>query len=366
MRRELPRQPLLEWNWIQSGRKLSTRLAKALRPCTLPAWIMGAGACALVGGMSAAAEEGTRFATNEAIVSNRDCSVMNFPVSWSAPEKLVVPMKIRNGLPTVYCSLNGHAVWLIVDTGSQECVLEAATARDAGVRIIDQRRAQIQVTGIGGKEMALVGVPDSISIGTWHCQDLPCIVRATPPVATETGWFSRRTVAFNLLGMSALRAMCSYVTLDYQRREVVFGFKGAFQPTRPATAAHQPFEMRHGVPFVKVSHAGHEWSALLDTGASPKMDIDRSTAEQVGPGKRFRWVNATHVGLGKSDNPKQGRFGRLTLESVWCLGRSWRNVDAMLVEDESKIGSGLCRGFRLTVDFTGSQVWLETPGSRSH
>ncbi len=292
-------------------------------------------------------------------------NVMNFPVSWSAPDRVVTPMKIRHGLPTIPCSVNGHVMWLIVDTGSEGCVLEAETARDAEVRMIAGTRGSVAVTGARGKETARLGIPDAITIGAWHWQGLPWIVRASHRQTPEkTGWSSGAPMAFNILGMSAMQAMCTYVTIDYARGAVIFGFRQPFQPVVLSAATHQPFEVRHGVPFVKVAHGGHEWASLLDTGASAKMEINQFTAERFELRKQSRWVSAAHLGLGQADDPAQRKFENLILGSVTCLGRSWRNTEAMVVENESKIGSGLCREFRLTVDFAGSQIWLETPRSR--
>ncbi len=290
---------------------------------------------------------------------------MDFPVSWSAPDRVVVAMKIRNGVPTIPCSVNGQEVWMILDTGSEVCVLEAETARRAGVRTIHRSLAEVEVTGAGGEETALVGVPDVVTVGAWRWRGLPCVVRTAPRAATEPGWFSPPRVAFDILGMSALRAMCSYVTLDYPRGEVVFGFRQGYRQGSPATASRQPFAVKRGVPFVKVAAEGHEWSALVDTGASSKMEIDQVTAARFGIRKQARWINAVRFGLGDAGGAKQRRFECLTLPSVTCLGRNWRKVEAMLVANESKIGSGLCADSRLTIDFTGSQIWLEASGARA-
>jgi predicted aspartyl protease len=320
-----------------------------------------AGAGLLAWGWTVRAAEETRPASDSPAAPHAGRGGPNFPVSWSAPKQVVVPMKIRNGLPTLPCSMNGHAVWMILDTGSQECVLEAGTARDAGVRMIAETQARVEVAGVSGNELARVGVPDSLEIGAWQVRGQPFVVRASSSPAAGLRWFSSAPPAFNILGMSVLRTMCSYVTVDYAHRQVIFGFGQTFQPA--AAAVHQSFELREGLPFVKVAGDGEEWPALVDTGASSKMEIDPSVAELFRSRGKSRWVDATQFGLGKSNEASPRRFERFTLQSVDCLGRSWRNVDAMLVDNESKIGSGMYRAVRLTVDFTGSQIWLETPGA---
>lgn len=301
-------------------------------------------------------------AVDASAAAKREGEVMNFPVSWSAPDRVAVPMKLRNGLPTIACAVNGHEVWMIVDTGSQKCVLEAATATKAGVRTLHRSVAKVEVTGGRGKESALVGVPETFSAGAWTWRGLPCVVRTPPSPASKRPPFSRTQVAFNILGMDVLESMCSYVAIDYPRREVVFGFRKAFQPANPA-AAHQSFETRAGVPYIRLSHAGEKWWSLFDTGASSSMEITQATARRFAGKQRTRWIDTVHYGLG--GEPVRRRLECLTLASVHCLGRDWRNVEAMLVENESKVGSGLVPAFRLTLDFARSRLWLEAPGRRA-
>jgi predicted aspartyl protease len=279
-----------------------------------------------------------------------------FPVTWTAPERVAVPMKMRQGLPTVPCTLNGHVIWCILDTGSQECVLEASAARECGVRLVSASQARVEVTGVCGSEFARVGVPESLSIGDWKSKGFPFVVRAA-----DTGTPAAKSqIAFNILGMSALQTMCSYVTFDYARHEAIFGFKQRYRPSA-AIAGRTPFLMRHGVPMVKISHAGRDWDALLDTGATSKMEISQENASQLDLTGTSRWFRGARIGLGKSSTPRERRFQTFKLTQVACLGQTWRNVDAIVVENDTKIGSGLCESQRLTVDFTSSQIWLESP-----
>jgi predicted aspartyl protease len=122
--------------------------------------------------------------------------------------------------------------------------------------------------------------------------------------------------------------------------------------------------MRHGVPMVKVSHDGRDWDALLDTGASSKMEIAQDTASQLNLAAPSRSFRGSRIGLGNSTAPRERRFQSLNLAQVACLGQTWKNVDAILVDSETKIGSGLCQSQRLTLDFTSSQIWLESPASQ--
>jgi hypothetical protein len=176
-------------------------------------------------------------------------------------------------------------------------------------------------------------------------------------------WGGGPSIDFNILGMSALKAMCSYVTIDYRRSEIVFGFRRRYQPAAPAGVSHQAFEIQEGVPFVSVMHDGQGWPAVVDTGATSKLEIRRSSLDRVALARPPRWIRADQLGLGLETGSAPRRFECLALKSVDCLGRGWQNVDAIIVENESKIGNGLFRDFRFTMDFAGSQIWLEPPGA---
>jgi hypothetical protein len=283
--------------------------------------------------------------------------VLEFPVSWSAPDRVVVPMKLRHGVPAILCAVNGREIWMTLDTGSQRCVLEAETAAKAGVRTMARSAASVEVTGTRGKEIGLVGVPKTMAVGAWKWERLPCVVRTLRSKPAPTALFSKAQVAFDILGMDALGAMCSYVTVDYPRREVAFGFRKRFRPA-DAAATRQPFETRDGTPFVRASHAGREWLALVDTGASSELELNRTTAQRLGR-QPTRTVEAIQFGLGDLGHSGRRKFECLVLPEVTCLGRSWPKAEAMLVEGDSKIGSGLLQGSRITVDFPGAQVWVE-------
>jgi len=317
-------------------------------------------ALALVLALSAGAKAEPGAPLNNDASGTSDVGNLKFSVSWAAPKRVVVPMRMRYGLPTVPCSINGHGVWLILDTGSQACVLEAATAREVGVHVINQPSAQVEVAGARGREIDHLGIPENVSIGDWHWQGLPFVIRTSPQAVSRGS--SGRAIAFNIVGMSAFEPMCSYVTLDYRHHEVVFGFKQTFRPASSA-AFHQPFELHHGSPSVKVTHGSQEWNALLDTGASSKFEINRASADQLGLRAHVRWVSASYVGLGDPQRPANQKWEFLDLANINCLGHRWKSIEALAVDDESKIGSGMCQALRLTVDLAGSQIWIEGGGA---
>ena len=171
-------------------------------------------------------------------------------MSYHAPDEVRVPMKLENGVPKIPCRVNGQEVWMMLDTGSQACILEAATAQQCGVRTVAPSVAAAAVRGIAGTEAALVGVPDSMSIGNWQWNHLPCLIRTQRSTIPGPWIFSRQPVSFNLLGMDAIKSMCSYVCLDYRRGEAVFGFKAG-----PAKAAESAGSSILGFPRGAAFHS---------------------------------------------------------------------------------------------------------------
>ena len=271
-----------------------------------------------------------------------------FTVSWDAPDEVRTPLRLRNGVPCVPCRVNGREVWAILDTGSERTVLEAETARKCGVRTIPGSVLKAEIGGMNGAETVLGGVPERMAIGAWAWSRMPCLVRTR-----ETRLPSGRTVAFDILGMDVLRAMASYVTLDFRRGEAAFGFRKPYPSAKGEGAA---FQWRHGVPEVSLSAAGGRWSAILDTGASSALHLDHATAAAMGlPGARV--ANDTMVGLG--DSRLRATSARATVPHVEIMGHGVDDLDTVIVPEYSKVGTGFLRYFKVTLDLKRSRVWLE-------
>jgi hypothetical protein len=265
---------------------------------------------------------------------------------------------MENGLPIIVSSINGVQVPLILDTGSQQCLLEGVTAQSAQVRLVNTKEGAVELAGVGGREWGRIGIADAIRIGAWEVRGLHFYVRLEQNKSRRQAQLFRKPLSFNILGLNALRSMCSFVTIDYQRREVVFGFEDLFQPGGSKWTARQSIQYRDGLPFVRVNYRGREWLALVDTGATSQLEIAPAVAADVRGIAPSRWVRVSQVGIGAAENFPQ-RFECMNLDYVSCLGRQWKKADAMLVANESKVGNGLFRTSRLTLDFKRSEVWLE-------
>lgn len=284
--------------------------------------------------------------------------------TWGSAAEVEVPMEWVSDLPHVRARVNGRDVSFILDTGSQGTVLEADTALACRVRTANKAAGSFAISGISGSETALMGVPDRIEIGSWHWEGMPCLVRTNQSEISAPWFIGSQRFAINVLGMDVLRRMCSYVTLDYPAKKVVFGFRNMFQPVAGDKAWRAPLETKDRLSYVRVGDGRREWRAVVDTGSTCCLEINHKTAESCARElvQRAEATPVVRVGVGTQRSASDGGAGTAHVRSLELLGPRLLNVPALLVPDCSKIGSGLLRPFRVTLDFRRSALWLE--GSR--
>jgi hypothetical protein len=173
--------------------------------------------------------------------------------------------------------------------------------------------------------------------------------------------FGSRRFTINLLGMDVMRHTCSYVTLDYPAGKAVFGFAGSYQPEggRPVWSA--PMTSKGGLVTVRVGDGRSTWSAIVDTGSSGCVEISEIDAGRGGNryAQRSAAVPVFRVGVGIPNSPAATTTRATRIDSLDHLGPRLLRVPTLIVPDNSKIGSGLFRPFRVTLDFRRSVLWLE-------
>src|SRR3954467_14423084 len=91
-----------------------------------------------------------------------------------AGEARRVPLKIISGRPCVRATVNGHALWLVIDTGSAISVLEASAARECGLELVP---GSAQATGMLGTETLLRTGAGAVQIGGLSFPPRPWLVR---------------------------------------------------------------------------------------------------------------------------------------------------------------------------------------------
>jgi hypothetical protein len=282
--------------------------------------------------------------------------------TWHPPAAPVeIPMELIRGLPHVRVRVNGREVSFILDSGSEGTVLEADTALKCGVRTAHGTPGNITISGISGSESALMGTTGRMEIGDWDWEGWPCLVRTNRSGVSGEWSVGERRFSINVLGLDVLRRMCSYVTLDYPAKKVVFGFGGPFRPCGVGRAWNVPMAIKDGLLQVRVGDGRTDWPAVVDTGSTSCLEISNRVAQKCAPDllADAERSSIVRVGVGLQKPDAGGGIAVGHVRSLEHLGPRLLNVPALLVPDFSKVGTGLFRRFRVTLDFQRSRLWLE-------
>lgn len=271
-----------------------------------------------------------------------------------------LPMQVHNGVPLVPVQINGRRAALLVDTGSQGCVLEARTAVASRVTILDHADAFTTLGGTTGTERALIGLPHKVSIGSWTLEHFPFFVR-THETSMKLGTWERLHIGHDLLGMNAILRTCSYLSLDFPAQRVVFGIGERFTPRTGKGAWKTPLIVRDELPYVQFHTNGGSWTALVDTGFNGTLEIDRASAERLHLLDQVRPTDAFRAGLGKPVAGEPVHYGLVSLAELKSLGPHMVNIPMLVVPAGPKLGSALLHPFRVTLDFQRKLLWLENP-----
>lgn len=272
---------------------------------------------------------------------------------------VTVPMALHHGVPEIPARINGgEDLPMLVDTGSQVCLLEARTAAARRVSVFDQQTIGMTLSGTSGRERAMVGLPDVLRIGSWSMKQFPLLVR-THESSLRFSWWEQHNVGFDVFGMDAIRHSCSYLTLDFPAQRVVFGIGRRFTAPSGKRVWSAPLVMRDGLPHVKLQTGGKTWTALVDSGFNGLIEMDRTTAERLHVLDKARPSDAFRVGIGAPVRGEKSHYGMITLPQLGSLGPRMTNIATLIVPDRSKIGCGLLRPFRVTLDFRRGLLWLE-------
>ena len=273
---------------------------------------------------------------------------------------VTIPMKWHHGLPAMDGKLNGKPVLLVVDTGSQGClVLDADVAVRARVDILRHSPDRFRLEGAFGSEPAIVGRVRQVDVGAWSIQGLPCLIRTHRSLMG--GGFWREQISLNIWGMALLNQSCSYLTLDHKRDKITFGFEGAYHPQAGNKVWKVPLKFRHGLPYVQVGNGDAKWEALLDTGANSPLEVTQEVARRANLLASARTLPGQRFGVGVADGETLNTLHRVIVPKLHGLGPTMREVPAFIVRDEPKVGSGLLAHYRATLDFRRKILWLEEP-----
>jgi len=273
--------------------------------------------------------------------------------------RVSVPMhRDSAGLPNIDVSFSGRRpTRLLLDTGATLSVLAAAMATKLDVATIPNASPQMQ--GVIGREAGMGAIIESLQIGTWRLENLPCVVR----LQRSSGGieFLGANFDISLLGFHLVQKHCSYVTFDYPRRVIEFGFGGRFEGPKSRQHFKAPFVLKHGVPMVRLTVGKTSWEAILDTGSAFGVEIDQKLATRLGHEKDGLKVDGPFVmvGVGGAVSPRDAGVRIITVNGLRMLGREFPKAQLDVMPGPARIGSFFLQKHRVTFDLRRSVAWLE-------
>ena len=273
------------------------------------------------------------------------------PIFWDA------------GIPYVHGRINHRReVPFVIDTGAEECALEARTAVANHVDMLDLPSANMTANGVTGSEPVMLGVASHFSLGSWNLEQLPFFVR-THETTVRVG-LKREVIGADIVGMNIIARACDYLTYDFPAERVILGMGGPFKRPSGKGVWSTPFVLEKGRPFVQLRSGGLQWKALVDTGYFGEFDIKKSTAERLRLMDSLKPAQVFAFGLGDPIAGESPHFDVVTVPRLDGLGPRLTNVSACLVPERSDsiIGCTLLRPYRVTFDFRRKLLWLEAPG----
>jgi predicted aspartyl protease len=271
----------------------------------------------------------------------------------NSPEVLRVPLKKISGRPCVQATVNGHPLWLVIDTGSAVSVLEASAATACGLDIVPGRAV---ATGMQGTEALLRTSPYAVEIGSISFPARPWFVRQGEPKRPADWPLLKAAVEFNLLGMDRLSTTCRYLTLDSRKGEVVFGLRQRFRPEPGVAYTTVPLEMRRGLPYVELRAGAARFSCLLDTGSSVPLLLDPATASGLEQ-STFRTTGGRPLGLGNQTAARTNAWST-TLPQVSLGTGILSKVYTLILPRPPALGYGALERAAVTIDFEERRLWI--------
>ncbi len=271
---------------------------------------------------------------------------------------LKVPMYYENGIPHIKVSLNGRKPKkFMLDTGAAYSVFDAEQALEYDLKTVPQIRPTL--SGVMGKEPGMAAVISTMQIGSWPLQNMPCILRMQ-----RTAWGSgilKEHLGVSVIGVHVAAGHCKYLTLDFLREEVEFGFTRSF-PGKVRKHMHKSnLVMQNGVPATTLKFAGISWNAIVDSGSSFGVQLDQHTARVLGYKDGGWHVGGNYLitGVGGALTPAQAKVRMLEFQALGLFGSQYPFAQVDVMPGPSRLGTYLLEDYRVTLDFEHHILWVE-------
>ena len=271
---------------------------------------------------------------------------------------LKVPMYYENGIPHIKVSLNGRKPKkFMLDTGATYSVFDAEQAVEYGMKTIPQVRPQM--SGVLGREPGMAALISTVQIGSWRLENLPCIIRMQR--TTAGSGILKEQFGVSVLGVHLAANHCKYLTLDFLKGDVEFGFSASFPGQRRKHMHKAPLSMNLGVPTTTLKYRRFTWEAVVDSGSVFGVQLDQNTASVLGY-KNGGWhVGGEYLitGVGGAQSPKEAGVRVLEVPALGLFGSFYPFAEIDVMPGPSRLGTYLLEDYRVTLDFEHKTLWVE-------
>ena len=269
----------------------------------------------------------------------------------------------RYRLPCILATVNGHeGQRVLLDSGSNRLLLGYSLAHSLGIPLIaglDPVHAQ----GIGGQGQVdgYWAIIPQMTIGALELRKLLTLVGPDAEVLAYRRSFWRNTQVM-ILGVNGLRGL-TYLSVDYLRGNVTFGFGDKYLPDAAATfVTAAPLRWEGDMPVVDaVLERNYRTSCVVDTGGDYGLFLPRAVATELGYWKPGWGSAETSRGIagqaeGKGYLVHEVKIGKAVFKQVSARTRT---EGPEPVGGRVLLGNQELRRCRVTFDFKQSVLWLE-------
>lgn len=289
---------------------------------------------------------------------------ITYDAKVEGPASVTVPLAVNSVIPTLRCWVNGtrKPTPFMFDSGAQVSLIDADTAVRNGVGIVDPRLTNITVMGVMGKEKMLAGLFSPLDFGGTKLTKQLCLVRMSKNETRWMGPLMKDKVSMDLIGFDLARQWCRYITIDYPKHKMTFGFKEDFkQPAKGPRVWSMPLVMEGGLPNVVLESHGIRWLSLVDTGSAFGVEIDEGLAAELDVLKSAKLVDPglLNTAIGGMADAKVAGVKVTMLKKLNGLGPVHTNAEIAISPGGARVGSFFFKDYRLTMDLKRQTLWLE-------
>lgn len=292
---------------------------------------------------------GSSIETGEHTAATGDASISKQVLSL---HEHTLPSMFHKGFVYIKVSVNSHPdVWMILDTGSTESIIDTAYANAIGLKLTPSAKAQ---------ETFGTTKADSFETDTVHLRVGAELEKVVLFQSIALGMMGPEGApAAGMLGHTFLEGKS--IVIDYKSEEVYF-------ETTPQPTDHRDVAMTIkagiGIPVIKLKIANQLVDSLIDTGGTYDMIMTPMKAKELGvesliadakPAGTFGHGGEQHIVIGKAP---PFSIGDLTVHDLSAAFTTFGTATDTIGADVS-LGIGFLKKYKLTLNYVANTVRFE-------